>query len=190
MQWYYSKNGNQLGPISAEEIKSKLSTGEIGSADLVWKDGMADWVPASQVGELRSLVSSPTLATESSPGAPVSTQSPYSPPISVQGSAVGPGGVVLTPTCGKATTAMTLGICGLVFALCCPLAGIVLGILAIVFGNQAKQQIAVTPLWANDLGKAKNAVVMGWIAIPLAVVIGIASVVLQFGMSSMQHSPP
>lgn len=189
MQWYYSKNGNQLGPISGDEIKAKLASGEIGATDLVWKDGMADWVPASQVGELRSLV--PPASQVTPPTSPVgSNPSPYSPPVSTPVAPVGPGGLPVAPTCAKATTAMVLGICGLVFAFCCPLVGLVLGILAIVFGNQAKQQIAANPLWAADQGKAKGAVLMGWISIPLAIVVGIVSVIIQLGAAGTHTIVP
>ena len=53
MSWYYSKNGTQLGPISAEELKGKAGVGEIFATDLVWKEGMADWQPFGQVVELQ-----------------------------------------------------------------------------------------------------------------------------------------
>lgn len=53
MSWYYSKNGTQLGPISADELKGKASSGEIFATDLVWKEGMADWQPFGQVAELQ-----------------------------------------------------------------------------------------------------------------------------------------
>lgn len=77
MQWYYSKNGNQLGPIGTEEIQSKLASGEIASSDLVWKDGLADWLPAGQVPELRVV----NQATRPVSPSPAVQNSPYSPPV-------------------------------------------------------------------------------------------------------------
>ena len=53
MSWYYSKNGTQLGPVSAEELQGKAGSGEIFATDLVWKEGMADWQPFGQVAELQ-----------------------------------------------------------------------------------------------------------------------------------------
>jgi len=187
MQWYYSKNGTQLGPISTEDIQAKLASGEIASSDLVWKDGMADWLPASQIAELRS------LAQASSPVAPVSPTptaetSPYATPAApVPANPVSYAGLPVPPTCGKATTAMVLGICGLVFSFCCGLIGLVCGILAIVFGNQAKQQIAQNPIWAADLGKAKSAVIMGWIAVALSVIVTALGIIFQVSAASLQH---
>lgn len=83
MQWYYSKNGTQLGPISQSELIAKLSSGEVTSADLVWKDGMADWIPAAQVAELRANVPAQQASVPASApaayGAPA--PSPYSAPV-------------------------------------------------------------------------------------------------------------
>jgi hypothetical protein len=184
MQWYYSKNGTQLGPIGTEDIQSKLASGEISQSDLAWKDGMADWLPAGQIPELRPVLqaTSPVAPVSSSPVA-----SPYSPPVAPPVAPVSHIGVPLSPTCGKATTAMVLGICGLVFSFCCGPIGLVCGILAIVFGNQAKQQIAQNPIWAADLGKAKSGVIMGWIAIALSIIVTAASIIFQVSAASLQN---
>ena len=74
MQWYYSKNGTQLGPVSEGEIIAKLASGEVSAADLVWKEGMADWRPAASVAELASLRVIPPVVNS-----PV-VNSPYAPP--------------------------------------------------------------------------------------------------------------
>jgi len=54
--WYYSKLGSsdRLGPISADELRKMAASGEIGRDDLIWKDGMADWVPAKSAKGLFS----------------------------------------------------------------------------------------------------------------------------------------
>jgi hypothetical protein len=64
---------------------------------------------------------------------------------------------------GSATASLVLGIAGLVF---CPL---VLSVLAIIFGNQAKRKIAADPMLEGE-GMAKAGVVLGWIGIGLSVV--------------------
>ncbi len=82
MQWYYSKNGSQLGPIEQEEILSKLSSGEISPGDMVWREGMTDWLPASKISEL-AVIASPS-AVASPPAAPSRSvmNSPYASPAS------------------------------------------------------------------------------------------------------------
>lgn len=48
-EWHYSVDGAQLGPVSAAELKKLAEAGKLKQADLVWKDGMADWVPAKSI---------------------------------------------------------------------------------------------------------------------------------------------
>lgn len=52
MAWYYSKMGLQQGPVPEDELKTKIRRGEVDGTNLVWKDGMAEWKPLSQVPEL------------------------------------------------------------------------------------------------------------------------------------------
>lgn len=76
MQWYYSKNGVQLGPVSDSEIRAKFASGEILATDLVWREGMRDWLPAAKVEEL-AMVSPARATTSETP--PVFGGSPVSP---------------------------------------------------------------------------------------------------------------
>lgn len=51
MYYYYLINSQQLGPVKAEELVSCGVTAET----LVWTEGMANWVPAKDVAELRGI---------------------------------------------------------------------------------------------------------------------------------------
>ena len=79
MQWYYSKNGSQIGPIDQNELLTKISSGEMLQSDLVWREGMADWLPVSKVNEL-------IMTTQSRPAIPSvanvgnGMRTPYAPP--------------------------------------------------------------------------------------------------------------
>lgn len=91
MQWYYSKNGTQLGPISEGDLRSKLASGEISFMDLVWKEGMTDWLPAAKVA---ALAPQPPVSSGAPPVPPVSgdmVNTPYSPPMSQPSSPAGYG---------------------------------------------------------------------------------------------------
>ena len=55
--WYYSKMGLQQGPVPEDELRQKIRRAEIGDTNLVWREGMADWLPISQVAELKDTVS-------------------------------------------------------------------------------------------------------------------------------------
>ena len=185
MQWYYSKNGTQLGPVAQGELVSKLASGEVSSSDLVWKDGMADWIPASQVAELRVIADVPASpAVSAGPGAPV--DSPY----------VAPASYPLPPAsrsavAGKASTSMTLGIIAIVTGVLCGcIGGIPCGILAVVFGNQYKKAAETDQSLLPELGKAKSGVLMGWIGIALALIMTVIGVMIQIAagaFSGMQN---
>ena len=51
--WFVARGETHQGPISSADLRRLLSIGEIGPGSLVWKEGMANWAPASEMPELR-----------------------------------------------------------------------------------------------------------------------------------------
>ena len=51
-QYYYTDGRERFGPFTFEELRDKGLTRET----LVWKEGLADWVPAVQLNELLPLL--------------------------------------------------------------------------------------------------------------------------------------
>ena len=51
MEYFIAFNGQQQGPFTIEALRSQHITPET----LVWAQGMSNWMPAGQVGELQSL---------------------------------------------------------------------------------------------------------------------------------------
>src|SRR4051812_18447658 len=47
--WYYLRGGQQQGPIGSAELKQLAATGGLGADDMVWKEGMAEWIKAGTV---------------------------------------------------------------------------------------------------------------------------------------------
>jgi hypothetical protein len=47
--WYYAKNGTKQGPVSSRELKNLVDGGWLVPTDLVWKQGMPNWYPASKI---------------------------------------------------------------------------------------------------------------------------------------------
>jgi uncharacterized RDD family membrane protein YckC len=43
--WYYARGNDQFGPVTMDQLKSLIGTGQVQMADLVWTEGMAQWVP-------------------------------------------------------------------------------------------------------------------------------------------------
>lgn len=49
--WYYSKNRQQNGPVPLEDLVRLVGTGTVAPTDLVWREGMTDWLPVAEVPE-------------------------------------------------------------------------------------------------------------------------------------------
>lgn len=47
--WYHAKNGQERGPVPFSQLQLLAATGNLLADDLVWSDGMIEWVAASQV---------------------------------------------------------------------------------------------------------------------------------------------
>jgi membrane protease subunit (stomatin/prohibitin family) len=54
-QYYIAVNGQQQGPLSMPTLQQQVASGAIQRDTLVWKQGMAAWQPAGEVGEVASL---------------------------------------------------------------------------------------------------------------------------------------
>jgi len=49
MTWYYRRGEAQMGPVSWEDLVHTARAGGLGSGDLVWTDGMAQWQAAATI---------------------------------------------------------------------------------------------------------------------------------------------
>lgn len=47
--WYYSRNNEQTGPLTAAQLKSLAANGELNAEDFVWNETMTEWLPAKRV---------------------------------------------------------------------------------------------------------------------------------------------
>jgi len=43
---------DKSGPVSTAQLQALATSGQLQQADMVWKEGMAQWVPASTITEL------------------------------------------------------------------------------------------------------------------------------------------
>jgi hypothetical protein len=51
--WFYSGDGKgKMGPVSSAQLQALAREGQIKPADLVWKEGMAQWTPGSKINGL------------------------------------------------------------------------------------------------------------------------------------------
>lgn len=47
--WWYARGQNKFGPHTSSELKALAASGQIVASDMIWKEGLANWLPASSV---------------------------------------------------------------------------------------------------------------------------------------------
>lgn len=62
-QWYYSTGGERSGPVTLPDLRSLAESGTLARTDLVWTDGMTNWVQAGGMDGLFPLESNPPPLT-------------------------------------------------------------------------------------------------------------------------------
>lgn len=60
-EWFYGRDGKNTGPVGFDQLVELATSGELQPADLVWREGMADWVPAHRIDGLN--FSAPSAAS-------------------------------------------------------------------------------------------------------------------------------
>jgi uncharacterized RDD family membrane protein YckC len=70
-EWYVGRNGQRSGPFSGSQVRQMAARGELGPADMLWKEGMADWAAAATIS---GLFGGPPAAS------PAPTMNPYAAP--------------------------------------------------------------------------------------------------------------
>src|SRR5690349_14083124 len=47
--WFCALKGQSTGPHTDQQVRAMAASGTLGPQDLVWRDGMTQWVPAGSV---------------------------------------------------------------------------------------------------------------------------------------------
>src|SRR5262245_9918455 len=45
--WFYTRGGKQMEPVSAAELKELATRGALKPTDMVWREGMPQWIRAA-----------------------------------------------------------------------------------------------------------------------------------------------
>ena len=168
MNWYYAVGGRQQGPVDDAQLDAMLQSGQINQDTLIWRDGMANWLPLRQA--------------RPSAGAPPSVA-----PAADAGASAGVGEIVCAE-CGKLFTKDNVIQYGTawVCAACKPIflqklrEGATTG-----SGVLGAAGMRYAGFWIRVLAKILDSIAMG-------IVIGIPMLILLFttGMFSMQGGQP
>ena len=136
MEWFYAKNDEKKGPVSGSQLRSMVVSGEVAGDDLVWCEGMGDWIPAREVRDFDTPdlgAANPAEASSSSP----SPANVVTAATAVEVISSLPSEPKKVPTNPKAIVSLVCGCVGLVS--CC-LFGIP-SLVAVIFGHLAKAEI-------------------------------------------------
>ena len=82
-EWYYAKDNQQQGPVPLQVMLDMARGGQLRPTDLVWRQGMPNWLAAGLVAELQLPQQQPLPAA----GHPYAAMppSPYAPPYAPPG---------------------------------------------------------------------------------------------------------
>lgn len=62
-EWFVKRNDKKLGPFSNKDLRRLAVAGKLAAEDLVWKEGLSDWVSASRIESLFDTQSELSAAT-------------------------------------------------------------------------------------------------------------------------------
>ncbi len=178
-QWNYTKMGLQQGPVPEEELRQKIRRGEIGGATLVWCEGMADWLPLSQVAELQQAATVPIAPTEASPHLPPPMQQPTHQPLGhvpLQQPPAYEGNYIAPKIPNYMWQSVVATVIGLPF--CCILA-MPFGIVAIVFASKVegmRVQGDINGAWAAS-NSAKNWMIVSYVCSAIGLALNVFSMI-------------
>lgn len=65
--WFVGKDGARSGPFTESEVRRLAATGRLDPADLVWRQGLADWVPAASIPGLFAVAARRSAAELANP---------------------------------------------------------------------------------------------------------------------------
>lgn len=156
MDWYYSKDAAQHGPVALEDLQAKIRSGDVAPDALVWRDGMLDWVPATTVPDL-------VPASQPAPDSPVAVYTPPATPLPAKYPPI----ANASPTSGLAIASLIFGILG--FTTCTFFPGIV----AVICGHMAMGSTHPQTGNLGGRGMAVAGLILGYICVALLLVFAL-----------------
>lgn len=68
--WYYARGARRCGPVTYEQLREKVSTGELSPIDMVFNEGASQWVSAQDVPGLGLALPPAAAPDEARPQSP------------------------------------------------------------------------------------------------------------------------
>lgn len=135
--WFVGRNGERSGPFSDDQMRQMAAAGQVRPTDLVWKEGLAGWVPLSSMRELLPVPA----------GVPGVAVNPYaSPAVSDSAAAYSPvstGGGMQYAEYMPRVGAYLLDMIFINLMTCIPQYGLIFGIVALAGQDRGSQEAAM-----------------------------------------------
>ncbi|WP_411827971.1 GYF domain-containing protein [Luteolibacter sp. AS25] len=184
-EWYYSKMGLQQGPVPEDELRDKIRRGDIGESNLIWREGMTDWLPMGDVPEFQSrakvdatrqeaaaqpvdTVAVPEVVTAQNNSLPLPQPPPHS---------GGPTDMMVPTYLWQSITALVVS-CVLTLFICIPL-GVPFAIVALVYSSKVDglkvQGRMMEASSASRLAKIWMIISFVLTALPVLAVVGLVA---------------
>ena len=196
--WYYARGNQQQGPVPLQVIQDMARSGQLLPTDLVWRQGMPNWLPASQVSEVFSQAAAAPApgTTYAAPGGPspayappggnVPTQAPAGAP-SPYGQPVGYYGVHQHPAQRYQQDVPNYLVQAILVTIFCCLP---FGIVSIVYAAQVNSKLAVGD-YAGAVEASQRAKTWAWWSfgvVVAGVVAYLAFVVVFFAVAAASNA--
>jgi hypothetical protein len=111
-EWFYTRNKEQFGPVNSTQLKELAARGELLPSDLVWKDGMSEWVSAATLKSIFGAAAAP-VATSAAPVPVARGVAAPAAPIAVAATATEPAIAASIPYYSPTTNMNTLAVSAL-----------------------------------------------------------------------------
>lgn len=175
--WFYGKDNTQHGPVSELEIRTLISSGQINGSTIIWREGMADWIPMKDVAEFQALVA-PAGQVQAQPQAQAPATNPYTAPGAQQY------GTIPTDTLSIVSL-----VCGIMAIITCYLWAL-FGIPAVICGHMSLKKINSSPTPVAGRGMAIAGLITGYIGIAMQLVMIVGIIIAIASSSSSSYSSP
>lgn len=164
--WFYGKDNTQHGPVSDLEIHNLISSGQIDNTTIIWREGMADWLPLNDVPEFQ-----PSAGTQVAGTTPYATPQTYAGQPPYQGT---------IPTDGLSIASL---VCGILAVISCYVWGL-FGLPAVICGHMSLKKINASPTPVAGKGMAIAGLVTGYIGIAFQL-LAIVGIIFAFAGSTI-----
>lgn len=160
--WYYAQGGQQYGPISHQNLSDLIAQGSVQPGDMVWREGMSNWLAVNAVPELAASVPQQSYAPQQT----YTPQPTYAQPVGYYSPQAGRAGGAPPPNYLVQAILVTL---------CCCLP---FGIVSIVYAAQVNG-LYNQGNYAGAVEKSESAKKWAWIGFIVGLIVNLISVAVQ-----------